>query len=59
MLLLNRSIPPCLKLFNEFWVSYYIGKDIYDKKFVFVPESVMEENLMPISEIGLDGVLHS
>ncbi len=51
--------PALFKLFNEFWVSYYIGKDIYDKKFVFVPESVMEKNLIPISEIGLDGVLHS
>ena len=51
--------PVLFKLFNEFWVSYYIDKHIYDKKFVFVPESVREENLIQISEIGLDGVLHS
>lgn len=51
--------PALFKLFNEFWVSYYIDKHIYDKKFVFVPESIREENLIQISEIGLDGVLHS
>ena len=51
--------PVLFKLFNEFWVSYYIDKHIYDKKFVFVPESIREENLIQISEIGLDGVLHS
>ena len=51
--------PALFKLFNEFWVSYYIDNHIYDKKFVFVPESIREENLIQISEIGLDGVLHS
>src|ERR1700748_1640534 len=23
---------------NEYWLSYYIGKEIYDKKFIFLPE---------------------
>ena len=27
---------------NEYWLSYYIGKDIYDKKFIFLPESIVE-----------------
>jgi hypothetical protein len=22
---------------NEYWLSYYIGQDIYDKKFIFLP----------------------
>jgi hypothetical protein len=44
---------------NEYWVSYYIGSQIYDKKFVFVPESISEENLTFIRELDKEGILHS
>lgn len=46
-------------LFNEYWISYYIGNQIYDKKFLFVPESIKEEHLVYIEELDLTGVLHS
>ncbi|HMJ69551.1 MAG TPA: hypothetical protein VK508_11665 [Cyclobacteriaceae bacterium] len=44
---------------NEYWVSYYIGSDIYDKKFVFVPETITEENLTYIKELEMEGIMHS
>lgn len=44
---------------NEYWVSYYIGDKIYDKRFVFVPDSLCEENLSYIKELDMEGVLHS
>lgn len=44
---------------NEYWVSYYIGDQIYDKKFVFVPETINENNLTYIKELELEGILHS
>lgn len=44
---------------NEYWLSYYVGKQIYDKKFVFVPDSLREENLTFIKELEAEGVLHS
>jgi hypothetical protein len=44
---------------NEYWVSYYIGEQIYDKKFVFVPEAITEQNLVFIKELELEGILHS
>ncbi|MBS1487753.1 MAG: hypothetical protein JST43_09200 [Bacteroidetes bacterium] len=44
---------------NEYWVSYYIGHEIYDKRFIFVPDSICEENLIFIPEIQKQGVLHS
>jgi hypothetical protein len=44
---------------NEYWVSYYIGQEIYDKRFVFVPDSIREENLIFIKELNAEGVLHS
>ena len=44
---------------NEYWVSYYIGQQIYDKRFVFVPDSIQEKNLAFIKELEMEGVLHS
>jgi hypothetical protein len=44
---------------NEYWVSYYIGSQIYDKKFVFVPDTICDENLTFIKTLDREGVLHS
>lgn len=46
-------------LANEYWVSYYIDKQIFDKRFVFVPDSICEENLSFVKELEMDAVLHS
>ncbi|AMM50652.1 hypothetical protein TH61_04935 [Rufibacter sp. DG15C] len=51
--------PALFGITNEYWVSYYIGQTIYDKKFLFVPGSVVEENLIDISILNKRGVLHS
>jgi hypothetical protein len=44
---------------NEYWVSYYVDTQIYDRRFVFVPDSICEENLTFIKELNMEGVLHS
>jgi hypothetical protein len=51
--------PGVFHLNNEYWVSYYIGTQIYDKRFVFVPDTICEENLIFIKELEKEGVLHS
>ncbi|KAA0990694.1 hypothetical protein [Dyadobacter aurulentus] len=51
-------MPDVFHLNNEFWVSYFIENQIYDKKFIFVPDSIIEANLMQIEPLGLQGVLH-
>ncbi len=51
--------PAIFHINNEYWVSYYIGNQIYDKKFVFVPDSIHADNLITISMLQLKGVLHS
>lgn len=50
--------PDVFHLNNEFWVSYYIGNQIFDKKFIFVPDSIREENLILIEQLNLEGILH-
>jgi hypothetical protein len=51
--------PTVFHLNNEYWVSYYVGTQIYDKKFVYVPDTICEANLTFIKELQLEGVLHS
>ena len=46
-------------LVNQFWVSYYRGKKVYDKKFLFVPESITEDNFQYIEALDQEGVLHA
>jgi hypothetical protein len=51
--------PALFHLNNEYWVSYYMQGKLFDKRFVFVPETICEENLTFIKELELEGILHS
>lgn len=51
--------PVVFHLNNEYWLSYYVGTRIFDKRFVFVPDSIREENISFIKELDMEGVLHS
>lgn len=44
-------------LANEYWVSFYLGKDMYDKKYVFLPESITEDNFTTIPVLNKQGVM--
>ncbi|SFH50060.1 hypothetical protein [Pedobacter insulae] len=44
-------------LTNEYWLSYYIGKEIFDKKFIFLPESIVEGNMIKIPLLNKPGVM--
>ncbi len=44
---------------NEYWVSYYVNSQIFDKKFIFLPESIKDEHLTYIKELDAKGILHS
>jgi hypothetical protein len=37
---------------NEYWVSFYMKKEIFDKKYVFLPESISDDyfTFIPILE---------
>jgi hypothetical protein len=42
---------------NEYWLSYYIGTNIYDKKFIFLPESIVDMNLIKLPVVNKPGVM--
>lgn len=44
-------------LTNEYWLSYYIGREIFDKKFIFLPESVVESNFIRLPVLNKPGVM--
>src|SRR5690606_18842566 len=44
-------------LTNEYWLSYYIADTIYDKKYIFLPESIVDDNLSKIPLVNKPGIL--
>ncbi|MGB0932690.1 MAG: hypothetical protein ACPGU5_00300 [Lishizhenia sp.] len=57
----TRLIEPIMDtvfgLTNQFWVSFWMGNKMYDKKFIFLAESIKKENLIDLPLLGLKGVL--
>lgn len=51
--------PEVFHLTNEYWLSYYVNGQVYDKKFVFVAGSINDENITHIKELDEKGILHS
>jgi hypothetical protein len=42
---------------NEFWVSFFINKKMYDKKYIFLPETIKEENFVMVPFLQKKGVM--
>lgn len=42
---------------NEYWVSFYQDKKMFDKKFIFLPETIRKENCTLVPIINKKGVL--
>ena len=42
---------------NEFWISFSKNNYLFDKKYVFVPESLRVENLVTVPVIEKEGIL--
>ncbi|RQO66252.1 hypothetical protein DBR43_28930 [Pedobacter sp. KBW06] len=49
--------PEVFGLTNEYWLSYYLDDVIYDKKFIFLPESIVDDNLIRIPLVNMPGVM--
>lgn len=42
---------------NEYWVSFFQGTQMYDKKFIFLAETIKDENMVNVPVINKPGVL--
>jgi hypothetical protein len=44
-------------LSNEYWVSFTINNQMYDKQFIFLPETILESNFVQIPIVEKRGVM--
>jgi hypothetical protein len=42
---------------NEYWVSFYIGMKVFDKKYIFLPETISEDNFTKVPVLNKKGVM--
>jgi hypothetical protein len=42
---------------NEYWVSYFLEKKMFERRFIFLPETIKKENLTHIPIINKKGIL--
>ena len=56
--LIEPIAPEVFQLTNEYWLSYYVGNQLFDKKFVFVPDTIIDDNLVILPLLNEKGVLH-
>lgn len=48
-----------MHLVNEYWVSYYTSTGLFDKKFLFLPDTILAENVQHLPLLDMPGILHS
>ncbi len=44
-------------LHNEYWVSFFVNNTMYDKKYIFLAETIKDENLINVPIINKQGIL--
>lgn len=44
-------------LSNEYWVSFTLNNQLFDKQFIFLPETIVESNMINIPVLNKKGVL--
>jgi len=51
-------VPEVFGLYNEYWVSFFRGNKMYDKRYIFLPETIQEKNYSTIPIMNVKGILH-
>lgn len=55
--LIEPIMPDVFMLTNQYWLSFYLNGQIYDKKYIFVPESINDQFLTTVPFINKPGVM--
>ena len=50
-------MPELFDLTNEYWVSFWLNDVMYDKRFLFIPGSIKQEDFQMIELLGHKGIL--
>ncbi len=54
---IERIVEDVFPLSNQYWLSYYIGRELFDRKYVFLAGSIVEENFTTIPLMDVRGVM--
>jgi hypothetical protein len=56
---IELMVPEVFGLYNEYWVSFWIDEVLYDKKFLFLPDSIKIEDFEVLPRFNKRGILLS
>lgn len=54
---IERIVEDVFGLSNQYWLSFYIDSVLHDKKFIFLPDSIQEENFTTVPLMKARGVM--
>ncbi|MEY4216241.1 MAG: hypothetical protein RLZZ68_697 [Bacteroidota bacterium] len=49
-------VPEVFGLYNEYWVSFWVDEVLYDKKFLFLPDSIKIEDFTVLPKFNKRGI---
>ena len=49
-------VPEVFGLYNEYWVSFWVEEVLYDKKFLFLPDSIKIEDFSVLPKFNKRGI---
>lgn len=52
-------VPEVFGLYNEYWVSFWIDEVLYDKKFLFLPNSIKVDEMALLPRFNKKGIMLS
>lgn len=54
---IERIVEDVFMLSNQYWLSYYLGKELHDKKYIFLAGSIDEANFTTVPLMDKRGVM--
>jgi uncharacterized membrane protein YhfC len=54
---IERIVEDVFGLSNQYWLSFYIGGEVHDRKYIFLPDSIQEQHFTDLPLMGRRGVL--
>mgnify|MGYP003382056567 CR=1 FL=1 len=54
---IERIVEEVFALSNQYWLSFYIGRQLHDKKYIFLAGSIDEANFTNLPLMGVRGVM--
>jgi len=54
---IEAIMPEVFSLYNEYWLSFWVNDDLFDKRFVFNAETIVKSQLKELAFFGKKGVI--